>query len=43
MSPRTVQNPNVNGAHVTSASQVSAGAINNYKARHWAGLLSLIA
>jgi len=27
MSPCTIQNPNVNGAHVTSASQVSAGAV----------------
>jgi hypothetical protein len=33
MSPSTIQNSNVNGAHVTPASQVSAGA--NYNVRFW--------
>jgi hypothetical protein len=41
MSSCTVQNPNpnVNGAHVTPVSQVSAGA--NYNVRHWGCLLCL--
>jgi hypothetical protein len=35
----TIQNHNVNGAHVTTVSQVSAGA--NYNVRHWGCLLCL--
>jgi hypothetical protein len=39
MSPCIIQNPNVNGAHVTPASQVSVGAY--YNVRHWR--MSLVA